>query len=174
MNNSIFPNIQGEGTMRAAQRLSTITHNLRKSVIKIEQLKPAYRKVQGVIDVKVYENRDYERNGKPRFRSDIIGNSGLKFAEDPYPTDQPQGTGLVMYLLDDDELVPKNAKSGASRGWNREFLASNLSAGWFRVCDETILKDIKKRAAKISAKLDDEEPERKLIAERMELILRLT
>jgi len=166
--NFVVPNISNPESLRATKRISAITHTMQRKVIKIEQLDPAFKKVQGIIDMKVLENRDYQRNKQPRYRGQIVYSSGLEFGEDPYPTDAPQGTGLVMYLLDDDEPVPVDAKSGAARGWNREFLASNLKSGWFRICDNTVEKDIKKRMLKIQERIEEEEPQMQLIRERME------
>lgn len=171
--NFTVPNIQNQRTAELARRLAIICNNLRREdgkrwgVIKIEQMDARYKKVQGIIDMDIKENRDWQKNNSPRFRTKVVGNHSLEFEEDPYPQGLVEGTGMVMYLLDDNAEVPKNAKSKATHGWNREFLASNYAMGWFRICDEEIEKEIKQRYQEIQDRLTEEEPERKAVYEDM-------
>lgn len=137
--------------------LNVVVNHLGYEVIEIELVNPKVQEITGVKVVKYRTpNRSIEQitqqlghmpSAQELYPHKITGGS-LKFSQSPYPR-MPLATGLVAFVLDDQEEVPRAAKSGAKTGWNREFLASHYHAGYWKIVDGEIDDEIRRRADRI-------------------------
>jgi len=165
----VVPNIRTDEQQRAAERISVLVHECGYKIIKVAQLEPAFQKIQGFLDVDYRQNRDHEIRKLPKFRAEITGNRSQMFVEDPFPQGLSIGTGRVIYLLDDNETVPENAKSSAKRGWNREGLASLYGQGLIQIVDNSEVEaDVKKRHEEIMEAVRKDEPKMARIRKRLQ------
>ena len=166
--NYSMPMIKGKAQEVAAERLSKLTTTLGMRVIKIAQMKRGLTSFSGVLDVIAKKNIHYnpeaseDEGNESQFRTEITGNQKLEFGPDPFPTGPGIGTGLVAYALDDEEDVPKSSKSGATKGWNRDWLASHYDSG-IKILDEEVDKDVRARFEHIKKVLEEEKPQMEAI-----------
>ena len=167
-NKFMLPSINTEEQKKLVEKLSVVINTLGYKYIKVAQLKSDFQSVSGIVDVDYKENRDWEENNGERYKHSLIGNKTLDFVQDPYPMEGPgKGTGKVAYMIDDNMPVPVGSKSKATKGWNREFLASQYGSGVLMILDEEEDKEIKQRHDEIMANIENDKPNRDAILKRL-------
>jgi len=168
----MMPNMPTKEVEALAQRISHITNILGKRMIKVAQMRKGLISFAGTLDLTWKQVRDYnpdenEEVDDGEYKQEVTGNNMLEFTVDPFPSGIPVGTGKVAYLFDDEEDTPRMSKSGAEKGWNRDWLASHYNDGIKIVGDPDIEEDVKRRYDNILKKLADEKPQHDLIVQRM-------
>ncbi len=143
-----------------ARDLAVIVNILKFNVIEVEQLDPRARELQGIIVCKYNEIKEADEallvermphlQNQSRYRFRLIGGS-LTFVMNPYVSRMAVGTGRVCFLVDDNLPVPPMSLSGATHGWNREFLATHYEAGFWQIIDSEMQQDIYNRHLRIQA-----------------------
>lgn len=162
---AVFPvlSVQTSYQAKLAKDLAVITNILGLRVIEIEQRNPNIRQLEGIMVCKYKEvaqtDEDLMAPGgvghteSNRFPHEIVGGS-LTFIQNPYAR-RAVGTGRVAFLIDDEEPTPRGAMSGATKGWNREFLASHMAdpvaTGYWQIVDDDIRREIAARADSIKS-----------------------
>ena len=154
-------NMPNEATKRILDRLH-VTHNeLGFNLIKIKQMSRRFTGGHGILDIQYVQKREFDpERDEQKFTWSFRGGR-LEFTDDPLPTqDSLGGTGKVYYMLDDkvsiepgSEHLKEGAVSGATTGYNREYLATHWGAG-FKIVDPEVEKDVAQRAQNIRAELD--------------------
>ena len=155
-----FPalSVSSEVQERLAMDLNVISTILNYGIIEIEQKNPRCRELQGIMVVKYTEIQDddemlmLDSGGEDitpadRYPHEVEGGT-LVFVKNPYMR-PARGTGNVAFLVDDNEPLPKGSLSGATHGWNREFLASHFDDGWWVIVDDDIRAEIEVRRKNI-------------------------
>lgn len=118
-------------------------------IIEIEQLNPRILGVHGAMVVK-FRKTGGDTGDVLSYEYDWSGGE-LYFIDNPYPR-PPIGTGKVGYLCDDERdpsgspiAVPAGSLSGATYGWNKEFLASHYGECYWKIVDPEIDADVQNR-----------------------------
>jgi hypothetical protein len=132
-------------------------------VIEIEQMNTRVREVAGVMICRYKElsqmqqEQMAQRSGVAPSPQELyphtVDGGTIQFADSPFPRQMSfGGTGKVAYILDDEMETPEGSLSGATKGWNREFLASHYNDGFWRICDEEVDREVRARSEAIASK----------------------
>lgn len=107
--------------------------------------------VNGVKDVKMFP-AGLGKDRRPTYTA-VVRGGPLVFHYKR--TNDPDTDGMFAYMLDDDEKGIY-----ATKGYNRDFLASHYSTGWFIIEDPKVQKDVEARYRKMKAAVAVAEKER--------------
>jgi len=150
-------------TERLAKDLRVMNAHTDFDMIEIEQTNRKFQKMEGALVYKYKETMNVDDAENPvidSIKGDFEGGT-LWLVENPYPNRKPVGTGLVAYLVNDNNETPENSLSGEARGWNLEFLAAHYDSGLFKVIDPKWDSVVKKRHEAIKKALQTDRPKHK-------------
>jgi len=151
----IIPNIQTEEQQKVLKDLGVIANVLGIPVITVLQKEPRFKSCQGVKVCNFRKKSDAPTKpgeaAADQYKISIEGGI-LNFIPNPY------GPGNCVFLIDDKELVPSGSKSGATLGYNRDFLASHYGEGLFTIDDKKIDAEVFSRYQNILKRLREEKP----------------